>query len=116
MIPRLCGREPGCRATAHASGIAIANHDLRMKHVYFDASGIIGVEKPSGRLNLIATRIRQIGLERVLYGFGRSPATVVTPKGHGRHSASAAHRGGVQDHREQPRAVRAFLNYLTVPR
>src|SRR5262245_54003231 len=47
---------------------AIANHDPRMKHVYFDASGVIGVGKPTEKLNLIASRIRQIGLERVLYG------------------------------------------------
>jgi uncharacterized protein len=53
---------------------------MRMKHVYFDASGIIGVEKPSGRLNLIATRIRQIGLERVLYGSDGALPPSYTPK------------------------------------
>jgi Predicted metal-dependent hydrolase of the TIM-barrel fold len=59
---------------------AIANGDPRMKHVYFDASGIIGVEKPSDKLNLIATRIRQIGVERVLYGSDGALPPAYTPK------------------------------------
>lgn len=59
---------------------AIATHDLRMKNVYFDASGIIGVDKPSDKLSLIATRIRQIGLERVLYGSDGALPPAYTPK------------------------------------
>jgi predicted TIM-barrel fold metal-dependent hydrolase len=59
---------------------AIANRDARMKHVYFDASGVIGVEKPGEKLNLIATRIRQIGLDRVLYGSDGALPPAYTPK------------------------------------
>jgi predicted TIM-barrel fold metal-dependent hydrolase len=59
---------------------AIANHDPRMKHVYFDASGMIGVEKPSDKLDLIAKRIRQIGVERVLYGSDGALPPAYTPK------------------------------------
>jgi predicted TIM-barrel fold metal-dependent hydrolase len=59
---------------------AIANHDPRMKHVYFDASGVIGVEKPSDKLDLIAKRIRQIGVERVLYGSDGALPPAYTPK------------------------------------
>lgn len=59
---------------------AIANGDPRMKHVYFDASGIIGVEKPSDKLNLIASRIRQIGVNRVLYGSDGALPPAYTPK------------------------------------
>jgi predicted TIM-barrel fold metal-dependent hydrolase len=59
---------------------AIANHESRMKHVYFDASGLIGVDKPSDKLNLIASRIRQIGLERVLYGSDGALPPAYTPK------------------------------------
>jgi len=59
---------------------AIANHDPRMKNVYFDASGIIGVDKPGDKLSLIATRIRQIGLERVLYGSDGALPPAYTPK------------------------------------
>jgi predicted TIM-barrel fold metal-dependent hydrolase len=59
---------------------AIANGNSRMKHVYFDASGVIGVEKPSDKLNLIATRIRQIGVNRVLYGSDGALPPAYTPK------------------------------------
>jgi len=59
---------------------AIANRDPRMKHVYFDASGMIGVEKPGDKLNLIATRIRQIGLDRVFYGSDGALPPAYTPK------------------------------------
>jgi uncharacterized protein len=59
---------------------AIANHDPRMKNVYFDASGIIGVDKPSDKLSLIATRIRQLGLDRVLYGSDGALPPAYTPQ------------------------------------
>jgi uncharacterized protein len=59
---------------------AIANRDSRMKNVYFDASGVIGVEKPTDKLDLIATRIRQIGVDRVLYGSDGALPPAYTPK------------------------------------
>jgi predicted TIM-barrel fold metal-dependent hydrolase len=59
---------------------AIANHDARMTHVFFDASGVIGVGKRSDKLDLIATRIRQIGVDRVLYGSDGALPPAYTPK------------------------------------
>lgn len=59
---------------------AIGNHYTRMKNVYFDASGIIGVGKVTDKLNLIATRIRQIGVDRVLYGSDGALPPEYTPK------------------------------------
>ncbi len=47
---------------------AIAKHDQRMAHVYFDISGITGIGQWKERGELIATRVRQLGLGRVLYG------------------------------------------------
>jgi predicted TIM-barrel fold metal-dependent hydrolase len=47
---------------------AIAEHDLRMANVYFDVSAVILPGQPPNQLELIATRIRQLGPERVLYG------------------------------------------------
>jgi predicted TIM-barrel fold metal-dependent hydrolase len=47
---------------------AIANHDRRMKRVYFDISGITGIGEWKQRRELIATRVRQLGLNRVLFG------------------------------------------------
>jgi len=59
---------------------AIANRDPRMKNVYFDASGVVGVEKPTEKLDLVATRIRQIGVDRVLYGSDGALPPAYTPK------------------------------------
>ncbi len=47
---------------------AIAKHDRRMARVYFDISGITGIGQWKERGELIATRVRQLGLSRVLYG------------------------------------------------
>jgi predicted TIM-barrel fold metal-dependent hydrolase len=47
---------------------AIAKHDSRMAHVYFDISGIAGIGHWKEKGELIATRIRQLGFNRVLYG------------------------------------------------
>lgn len=58
---------------------AIANNDPRMTHVYFDVSGIVGVGQwSSEKASLIAKRIRQLGVGRILYGsdgtaYGNSP-------------------------------------------
>ena len=47
---------------------AIAKHDQRMAHVYFDISRIAGIGQWQEKGELIATRIRKLGLDRVLYG------------------------------------------------
>jgi predicted TIM-barrel fold metal-dependent hydrolase len=47
---------------------AIAKRDSRMTHVYFDISGITGIGQWKERGELIATRVRQLSLDRVLYG------------------------------------------------
>jgi len=59
---------------------AIANRDPRMKNVFFDASGVIGVAKPTEKLALIASRIRQIGVDRVLYGSDGALPPALTPR------------------------------------
>ena len=47
---------------------AIARKDPRMKHVYFDASGIAIAGMWEAKASLIVKRIRQIGIDRILYG------------------------------------------------
>jgi uncharacterized protein len=46
---------------------AIARHDPRMKNIYFDMSGISDIAAPQ-RASKVATRLRQLGLERILFG------------------------------------------------
>lgn len=47
---------------------AIERKDPRMKHVYFDACGIAIPGMWEAKGNLIVKRIRQIGIDRILYG------------------------------------------------
>jgi predicted TIM-barrel fold metal-dependent hydrolase len=47
---------------------AIAKHDPRMAHVYFDISGVAGLGRWEDKKNEIAGRIRQVGVERILWG------------------------------------------------
>jgi predicted TIM-barrel fold metal-dependent hydrolase len=47
---------------------AIAKHDPRMKRVYFDVAGVVEGPLPDERARLIAKRIRQLGVSRILYG------------------------------------------------
>jgi len=47
---------------------AIAKRDTRTAHLYFDVSGVAGLGRWVEKAPLIASRIRQIGVERVLYG------------------------------------------------
>jgi len=58
-------------ATDEAVGVfvdAVAKRDARLAHVYFDVSGVAGLGKWTEKMELIATRIRQLGVGRILYG------------------------------------------------
>jgi len=70
QIAHLCGAGDYDPATDEALGVfadAIAKHDSRMAHVYFDVSGITTIDSKENR-ERIASRIRQLGLQRVLFG------------------------------------------------
>ena len=47
---------------------AIAKHDSRMKNVWFDTTVVVRPNMSPDQLQRIATRIRQIGVKRILYG------------------------------------------------
>lgn len=47
---------------------AIAQHDPRVSHLYFDISGVAGLGDWKSRNQLIALRIREAGLHRILFG------------------------------------------------
>jgi predicted TIM-barrel fold metal-dependent hydrolase len=47
---------------------AIAENDARMRNVYFDVSGISGVGRVPEISARLATRIRQLGIRRILFG------------------------------------------------
>lgn len=52
---------------------ALAAHDTRMKQVYIEVSGVAGLGRSHDRDPLVAARIRQLGLERILYGSDGPP-------------------------------------------
>jgi len=74
------GYEP---ATDSALGVlvdAIANRDRRMRNVWFDVTATVGPEMSPADLQQIAARIRQIGVERVLYGSDAAATPLTYPK------------------------------------
>jgi predicted TIM-barrel fold metal-dependent hydrolase len=58
---------------------AIAKQDARMAHVYFDICGVAGIGHWKEKKNLIAERIREIGVSRILWGSDGAFGAGVTP-------------------------------------
>lgn len=59
---------------------AIARHDPRMAHVYFDVSGVAGLGHWKDKKVRIATRIRQVGVKRILWGSDGAFGGGMTPQ------------------------------------
>jgi predicted TIM-barrel fold metal-dependent hydrolase len=59
---------------------AIVRHDARMRNVWFDAAAVVRPATPRHQLKQIAMRIRQIGVERVLYGSDAAASPLTYPK------------------------------------
>jgi predicted TIM-barrel fold metal-dependent hydrolase len=59
---------------------AIASRDVRMVHVYFDICGVAGFGKWQDKKALIAGRIRQIGVRRILWGSDGAFGGGITPE------------------------------------
>ena len=59
---------------------AIARQDARMKNVWFDAAAVVRPTMSKDQLQQIATRIRKIGVERVLYGSDAALSPLTYPK------------------------------------
>ena len=59
--------EPAVQEALDVFVRAIADHDPRMKNVYFDMSGIVDIAAPQ-RASRVTARLRQLGIERILFG------------------------------------------------
>jgi predicted TIM-barrel fold metal-dependent hydrolase len=59
---------------------AVARHDPRMARVYFDVSGVVGYGDWADKASLIASRIRQLGLARILYGSDGAVGANLAPR------------------------------------
>jgi predicted TIM-barrel fold metal-dependent hydrolase len=64
--------DPGIDAAVGVFADAIAARDERMKHVYFEVSGVF-LERWESKVDLIARRLRMLGLDRILYGSDGPP-------------------------------------------
>ena len=60
---------------------AIARNDPRVKRLYVDVSGVAGLGPWKAHAELIARRIREIGVERILYGSDGAGGGNAEPKG-----------------------------------
>ena len=52
---------------------AVAANDPRMANVFFDISGVAGIGEWRGKRNRISLRIRQLGVQRMLFGSDGTP-------------------------------------------
>lgn len=59
---------------------ASTRHDRRMKNVWFDVTTVVRAGMSSEQLQQIATRIRQLGVERVLYGSDAATSPLAYPR------------------------------------
>jgi len=72
--------DPGTDEALSVFVDAIAKHDPRLAHVCFDISGVAGVGHWKEKGDLIAKRIRQVGLKRVLWGSDGAFGGGMTPQ------------------------------------
>ena len=83
QIAHLAGAGGYDAATDSALGVfvdAIARHDARTRALWFDAAGVVRPDMTGEVLRQIATRVRQIGVERVLYGSDAAASPLAYPK------------------------------------
>lgn len=52
---------------------AVARGDRRTRNLYFDLTGAVDAKTPADKLEQLASRIRQIGVERVVFGSDMHP-------------------------------------------
>jgi predicted TIM-barrel fold metal-dependent hydrolase len=77
VVAHFGGSGPGYPAQADSVmavfGAAAERKDPRMRNLYFDVATIVAAETTPGEASLVATRVRQVGPSRVLYGSDLSP-------------------------------------------
>jgi predicted TIM-barrel fold metal-dependent hydrolase len=82
QIAHLCGAggyDPDTDAALGVFAAAAARRDPRLRHVYFDISGVAGVGDWRGYAPTIVRRLRVLGLQRVLYGSDGAADAESTP-------------------------------------
>jgi predicted TIM-barrel fold metal-dependent hydrolase len=77
IVAHFGGAGPGYPAQADevmaVFGAAAEHNDPLMRNIYFDVATTVTAETTPEQLALVATRVRQVGAQRVLYGSDLSP-------------------------------------------
>ena len=77
VVAHLGGAGPGYPAQADelmaVFGAAAERGDARMRNVYFDVATVVTTESTPEEAALVARRIRQVGIQRALYGSDLNP-------------------------------------------
>lgn len=73
QVAHLAGSGPGYKDPPAQSAMAVlaeaaARHDPRMRQVWFDVSSIAHPDMPAAEARRLVRRLRQVGMERVLFG------------------------------------------------
>ena len=84
QVAHLAGAGPGYDdPAAHdvmaALAVAVEQRDPRMARVWFDVASIVDADMSSVNAALVATRIRQVGIGRVLYGSDAATGSNLRP-------------------------------------
>ncbi len=81
QIAHLAGDGPGITSpeALEAFANARAAGDPRTRNLYFDFAGLVYQGIPAAQAELMATRMRQIGLDRILFASDASPGTDANP-------------------------------------
>lgn len=73
QVSHLAGNGPGFGDTPAREALAVlaeaaARQDPRMRHVWFDVAAVVQADLPADEARRLVRRLRQLGLDRVLYG------------------------------------------------
>ncbi|HVF47782.1 MAG TPA: amidohydrolase family protein [Pyrinomonadaceae bacterium] len=81
QIAHLAGNGPGISSPEALAAFAEARavKDPRTKNLYFDFAGLVDKEMSAKEAELMVTRMRQIGLDRVLYASDSQPGGIGNP-------------------------------------
>ena len=82
QVSHLAGSGPGFGDTPARAALAVlaeaaARQDPRMRHVWFDVASVVQADLPLEEARRLVRRLRQLGMERVLYGSDAPPGGAV---------------------------------------
>jgi len=86
QVSHLAGNGPGFGDTPAREALAVlaeaaARQDPRMRQVWFDVAAVVQADLPADEARRLVRRLRQVGLDRVLYGSDAPPGDGMAARG-----------------------------------